>query len=49
MFWVALLVNQYIMGRVKFSDVYLYTPDSAVELLEGPDIFGGQEFEYRRL
>ena len=43
MFWVALLVNQYIMDGIKFSDVYLYTPDSAVELFERPGIFGGQE------
>ncbi len=49
MIWVALLVNQYIMDWIKFSDVYLYTPDSAVELFEGSDIFGGQEFEFRRL
>ncbi len=41
MLWVALLVNQYIMDGIKFSDVYLYTPDSAVKLFEGSDILGG--------
>ena len=49
MFWVALLVNQYIMDRMKFSDVYLYTPDSVVESFEGSDIFGGEELEFTRL
>ena len=49
MIWVALLVNQYKMDRIKISDVYLYTLDSVVELFEVPDIFEGQEFEFRRL
>ena len=49
MFWVALLVNQYKMDRIKFSDVYLYTPDLAVELFERSDIFGGEEFKNMRL
>ena len=36
-FWIAEFVNQYIMDRIKFSDVYLYTPDSAVEPFEWSD------------